>query len=110
MLSQSCVPVAAYTASVAVAADPKPVSEWGKRASLADPNSEMAVAYLDGKIYVVGGYPSPERAWTPCRHTTSRRTVDAHHALSHPINHASAVGLDGVLYVIGGQTNAAAAG
>ncbi|MHC4501327.1 MAG: hypothetical protein ACYS21_19715, partial [Planctomycetota bacterium] len=22
------------------------------------PNSEMAVAYLDGKIYIVGGYPS----------------------------------------------------
>ncbi len=32
--------------------------EWGKRAALIEPNSEMAVAYLDGKIYVVGGYPS----------------------------------------------------
>ena len=33
-------------------------SEWGAREPLIEPNSEMAVALLDGKIYVVGGYPS----------------------------------------------------
>jgi hypothetical protein len=31
---------------------------WGKRAELIEPNSEFAVAELDGKIYVLGGYPA----------------------------------------------------
>ena len=88
-------------------AQTKPVSEWGNRASLVEPNSEMAVALLDGKIYVVGGYPSTR---------ISVDTVQVYDIKSdswrvttpYPttINHASAVGLDGVLYVIGGQTNA----
>lgn len=90
-----------------IEAQTKPAMEWSKRAPLLAPNSEMAVAYLDGKIYVVGGYPSTRvsvdtvqvydiksDSWRP---TTPYPT---------PINHASAVGLDGVLYVIGGQTNA----
>ena len=81
--------------------------EWGNRAPLVEPNSEMAVALLDGKIYVVGGYPSTR---------VSVDTVQVYDIgsdswrLTTPypttINHSSAVGLDGVLYVIGGQTNA----
>jgi len=31
---------------------------WGTRAPLLEPNSETAVAELDDKIYVIGGYPS----------------------------------------------------
>ena len=99
--------VAAYTASVAVAADPKPVSEWGNRASLAEPNSEMAVAYLDGKIYVVGGYPSTRKSVDTVQAfdvATDKWTLTTPYPTT--INHASAVGLDGLLYVIGGQTNA----
>ena len=99
--------VAAYTASVAVAADPKPVSEWGKRATLAEANSEMAVAYLDGKIYVVGGYPSTRKSVDTVQAydvATDKWTLTTPYPTT--INHASAVGLDGVLYVIGGQTNA----
>lgn len=88
-------------------AQTKAATEWGKRAPLLEPNSEMAVAELDGKIYIVGGYPSTRISvdtvqvfdikadrW---RLTTPYPTT---------INHASAVGLDGMLYVIGGQTNA----
>lgn len=81
--------------------------EWGKRAPLIEPNSEMAVAHLDGKIYVVGGYPSTR---------ISVDTVQVYDIKSdtwrlttpYPttINHASGVGLNGILYVIGGQTNA----
>ncbi len=99
--------VAAYTASVAVAADPKPVSEWGKRAELAEANSEMAVAYLDGKIYVVGGYPSTRKSVDTVQEYDVK-TEKWRLTTPYPttINHASAVGLDGLLYVIGGQTNA----
>ncbi|MDH3444637.1 MAG: kelch-like protein [Deltaproteobacteria bacterium] len=90
-----------------LAAQTKPTSEWSKRAPLLEPNSEMAVAQLDGKIYIVGGYPSTR---------ISVDTVQVYDIKSdswrlttpYPttINHASAVGLDGILYVIGGQTNA----
>ena len=99
--------VVAYTASVAVAGDPKPVSEWGKRAELAEANSEMAVAYLDGKIYVVGGYPSTRKSVDTVQEYDVK-TEKWRLTTPYPttINHASAVGLDGLLYVIGGQTNA----
>lgn len=84
-----------------------PLTEWGNRAPPLEPNSEMAVALVDGKIYVVGGYPATRKsvdtvqvygiASDSWRLTTPYPTT---------INHASAVGLDGLLYVIGGQTNA----
>jgi N-acetylneuraminic acid mutarotase len=91
----------------ALASQTLPMPIWGKRAPLIESNSEMAVAHLDGRIYVVGGYPSTR---------ISVDTVQVYDIKSdrwrlttpYPttINHASAVGLDGVLYVIGGQTNA----
>src|SRR5262245_42691784 len=34
------------------------VGVWEERARLLDPNSECAVAELDGLVYVIGGYPS----------------------------------------------------
>jgi N-acetylneuraminic acid mutarotase len=99
----------AYAASAFLAsgASAKPASEWGMRAPLLRPNSEMAVAYLDGKIYVIGGYPSTR---------VSVNTVQVYNVASDtwrlttpyptPINHALAAAVDGILYVIGGQTNA----
>src|SRR5262245_14445734 len=33
------------------------ISRWGTRSNLLEANSEMAVAELNGKIYVMGGYP-----------------------------------------------------
>ncbi len=81
--------------------------QWSNKAPLLEPNSEMAVAQLDGKIYIVGGYPS---------NRVSVNTVQVYDiaknswSLTTPypttINHASAVGLNGKLYVIGGQLNA----
>ena len=92
-------------------AQTEPVLEWGNRAPLIKPNSEMAVAHLDGKIYIIGGYPSTR---------ISVNTVQVYDIKSdswrlttpYPttINHASAVGLDGILYVIGGQINAGGRG
>lgn len=90
-----------------LAAQTTPATEWGTRAPPIEPNSEMAVALVDGEIYVVGGYPATRQsvdtvqvysiASDSWRLTTPYPTT---------INHAAAVGLDGVLYVIGGQTNA----
>ncbi len=94
-------------ASAAAAAEPKPASQWGKRGELVEPNSEMAVAYLDGKIYVVGGYPSTRKSVDTVQ-VYDVKTDKWSLTTPYPttINHASAVALDGKLYVIGGQTNA----
>jgi hypothetical protein len=35
-----------------------PVGSWGLKADLLEPNSEMSVAELGGRIYVFGGYPA----------------------------------------------------
>ena len=79
--------------------------EWGRRAPLQEPNSEISVAELNGKIYVVGGYPS-DRVTVP--------TVQVYDAaqdrwklttpLPVPLNHTMAASVNGKLYVIGGQT------
>lgn len=101
-------------ANVAVpwaAADDVAAPEWDQRRDLIEANSEMAVARLSGKMYVVGGYPSTrisvatvqvyDIASDSWRMTTPYPTT---------INHASAVGVNGLLYVIGGQTNAGGRG
>ncbi len=90
-----------------LAAQAAPEPEWGKRAALIESNSEMAVAHLDGKIYIVGGYPST-RISVDTVQVYDINSDSWHLTTPYPttINHASAVGLDGVLYVVGGQTNA----
>lgn len=32
--------------------------QWGQRAPLIEPNSELAFAELNGKLYLLGGYPA----------------------------------------------------
>lgn len=105
------VVVSCFTAmclySPPLAAQTKPVPGWGNRAPLVEPNSEMAVALLYGKIYVVGGYPSTRISVDSVQvydiESDSWRLTTPYPTT---INHASAVGLNGRLYVIGGQTNA----
>ena len=83
-----------------------PTGEWGLRAPLIEPNSELAFAELNGKIYLLGGYP------------TSRltvRTVQVYDIaldrwelgppLPMPNNHGMAASVNGKVYLIGGQTS-----
>lgn len=82
-------------------------SEWSRRAPLLEANSEMAVAHLDGKIYVVGGYPATRTSVTTVQvYDIATDTWSLTTPYPTTVNHASAVGLEGLLYVIGGQTNA----
>ena len=102
----SSPPIATQTA-LQIPAEPQAMPDWGTRAPLIEPNSEMAVAHLDGKIYVVGGYPSTRISVD----SVQVYDIDSDSwrlATPYPttINHTSAVGLDGILYVIGGQTTA----
>ncbi|HEU0010873.1 MAG TPA: kelch repeat-containing protein [Verrucomicrobiae bacterium] len=81
------------------------ISRWGTRASLIESNSEMAVAELDGRIYVLGGYPASR---------TTVRTVQVYDTATDrwslttpmplPLNHEMAAAVNGRIYVIGGQT------
>lgn len=88
-----------------------PSGGWGLRAPLIEPNSEMSVAALDGKIYVLGGYPSNRisvrtvQVYDPTTDTWSLTTP-----LPVALNHTVAAGVAGRLYVIGGQEEAGGAG
>ncbi|MBI2762020.1 MAG: kelch-like protein [Chloroflexi bacterium] len=77
---------------------------WAERAPLLDPNSEIAVAELDGKIYAVGGYPST-RVYVDTVQVYDARTDRWEYGvpLPQPMHHAVAATVNGVLYVIGGE-------
>ncbi|MGH9660719.1 MAG: Kelch repeat-containing protein, partial [Bryobacteraceae bacterium] len=82
-------------------------AQWGTRAQLPEANSEMAVADLDGKIYVLGGYPANRisvatvQVYDPSADRWSLTTP-----LPVAINHPMSVSVNGKLYFIGGQLTA----
>ena len=81
--------------------------EWGLRSGLIEPNSELALTELNGKLYLMGGYP-------PSRQTV--RTVQIYDIASdrwqlgpplpQPNNHGMAAAVNGKVYLIGGQLTA----
>jgi N-acetylneuraminic acid mutarotase len=95
-----------FTTSPALLAQEPAPGAWGKRAEMLEPNSEFATAALDGKIYVLGGYPKGR---------VTRKTVQIYDIkadrwtlgppLPQPNNHGMAAVVDGMLYLIGGQTD-----
>jgi N-acetylneuraminic acid mutarotase len=81
--------------------------EWGTRADLLLPNSEFAVAELDGRLYVLGGYPPSRVTSTAVQiYDIATDTWTRGPDLPEPNNHGMAAGLDGRVYLIGGQTTA----
>jgi N-acetylneuraminic acid mutarotase len=81
--------------------------EWGLRAKLIEANSEFALAESNGKLYVLGGYPSSRQ---------TVRTVQIYDIASdhwqlgpeipRPNNHGMAAAVNGKIYLIGGQLTA----
>src|SRR5919107_1214454 len=61
--------------------------------------SEVAVAEVGGKIYVVGGFSGQRELeiYDPAANRWSRGTP-----FPHPLHHAATVGWNGKLYVLGG--------
>ena len=86
---------------------PVAAGEWGLRAGLLAANSEFALAESNGKIYVLGGYPSSR---------VTVRTVQIYDIASNrwqlgpqlpqPNNHGMAAAVNGKIYLIGGQLTA----
>ena len=85
------------------AADPPP-GGYGRRTNLPLANSEMAVAELDGKIYVLGGYPSsrvPQASVQVYEPATNQWSIVA--MLPFAMHHPVVTGVKGKLYSFGGQ-------
>ena len=80
--------------------------DWGQRSSLIEPNSEMALAELNGKLYVLGGYPASRvTARTVQVYDIAADRWDLGPQLPQPNNHGMAASVNGKVYLIGGQTS-----
>ncbi|MSQ23559.1 MAG: kelch repeat-containing protein [Chloroflexi bacterium] len=77
---------------------------WAERAPLPVPNSEIAVAELDGRIYVIGGYPST-RVYVDSVEVYDSESDQWWFAkpVPQPLHHTMAASVNGKLYVIGGE-------
>ena len=81
--------------------------DWDLRAPLLEPLSELAFAEADGKIYMMGGYPSSRvTARTVQVYDIANDTWSLGPELPAPNNHGMAASVDGKIYLIGGQTRA----
>ena len=79
--------------------------QWALRAELIEPNSELAVAELNGKLYLLGGYPtSRQTARTVQIYDIASDRWELGPPLPQPNNHGMAAGANGRVYLIGGQT------
>ena len=84
-----------------------PAGEWGLRASLLEPNSELAFAELNGKLYLLGGYPASRvTARTVQVYDIATDSWELGPQLPLPNNHGMAASVNGKIYLIGGQTQA----
>ena len=76
--------------------------KWTKGAPMPSERTEVAVAELQGKIYVVGGFGGQRELeiYDPAANSWSRGKE-----FPRAVHHAAAVGLNGKLYVIGGYVH-----
>ena len=77
---------------------------WSELAVLPATNSEIAVAEIDGRIYVIGGYPST-RVYVDTVEVYDSQTDQwwFGNPVPQPLHHTVAASVGGRLYVIGGE-------
>jgi N-acetylneuraminic acid mutarotase len=86
------------------------VTKWSTRAVLPEANSEMGVAELDGKIYVLGGYPASRVTVNTVQvYDSSNNTWRFTRPLLLGVNHPMPAVANKKVYVIGGQTDTGSA-
>src|SRR3989304_7446063 len=95
------VSLGAVSVERSVVAQPLP-GHWVKKAPMPTPRTEVAVAELLGKIYVVGGLGGDGRTVEMYDPRTDRWEVKA--PLPTALHHTSLVALGGKVYVIGGYS------
>jgi len=99
--------VAALVLALTTAAQAQEPGQWAFRTDLLVANSEFAVAALDGRLYVLGGYPANRvTSRTVQVYDTATDSWSLGPELPAPNNHGMAASVGGKLYLIGGQTNA----
>jgi N-acetylneuraminic acid mutarotase len=80
--------------------------DWGLRTQLIEPNSELALAETNGKLYLLGGYPaSRQTARTVQVYDIASDRWQLGPLLPQPNNHGMAASVNGKVYLIGGQTS-----
>jgi hypothetical protein len=99
--------VAVLFAAVCNAQVRKPAYDgWSLLAPLPATNSETAVAELDGKIYVIGGYPADRKTVATVQmYDSASDKWQIVAPLPAPLNHVMAATANGKVYAIGGQTS-----
>jgi N-acetylneuraminic acid mutarotase len=91
---------------LAAANAPEPKFAWSLKAPLIAANSETGIAELDGKIYVIGGYPWNRKTVATILVYDSRTDKWQTTApLPIALNHVMPAAVRGKIYVIGGQTS-----
>lgn len=86
-------------------ADPG-AGNWGRRASLLEPNSEFTLTSTGGKIYVLGGYPAGRVSVKTVQiYDISTDTWTRGPDLPEVNNHGMAAAHEDVIYLFGGQTD-----
>jgi N-acetylneuraminic acid mutarotase len=82
---------------------------WLTKAAIPTPRSEVAVAEVNGKIYVLGGYSSSRGQAVHEEYDPATDRWRSRANLPKGLNHAGAVGLNGKLYMIGGYSESGGA-
>jgi N-acetylneuraminic acid mutarotase len=88
---------------------PTPVEpgEWGRRTGLIASTSELALAELNGKLYLLGGYPASRQTVSTVQiYDIASDSWELGPPLPRPNNHGMAASVNGKVYLIGGQTTA----
>src|SRR5688572_8740184 len=81
--------------------------QWTQRAPLIEPNSELALAELNGKLYLVGGYPANRQTVRTVQiYDIASDRWEIGPPLPQPNNHGMAASVNGKIYLIGGQLTA----
>ena len=75
---------------------------WLNKANIPTPRSELAVAEVGGKVYVLGGFSSNRGQAVHEEYDPATDRWRSRANLPRGLNHAGAVGLNGKLYMIGG--------